>query len=79
MKTTLDTPTDILIFETSLRCKQDVLRVSPMIAANTRIKKWNVDCEDVSKVLRVEAHDMSPHEIIEIITKAGYHCAELQD
>jgi hypothetical protein len=50
-----------------------------MIAANTRIKKWNVDCEDVSKVLRVEAHDMSPHEIIEIITKAGYHCAELQD
>jgi hypothetical protein len=79
MKSRHPNESNILVFETNIRFKKDITKVTPVINNEMRIKKWNVDQQDKGKILRIESTDLQPSEIIRLITKAGYACAELTD
>ncbi|WP_128544297.1 hypothetical protein [Larkinella soli] len=34
----------------------------------------NLDAEDCDRVLRVEAAEVRPEEVIELVTSSGFHC-----
>lgn len=69
----------VLVFETNIRFKKDLERISPRLHAETRISKWNVDRDDAGRILRVETSQLCPAEIVQLVTDAGYHCKELTD
>lgn len=69
----------ILIFETNIRYKKDVTKVAAYMAADGRIKRWTIDREDCSRVLRIESQNLDPSEVINLINQAGFSCAELPD
>jgi len=70
---------DVLVFETDIRFKKDLSKIAPFINADLRIKRWNVDRDDCSRVLRIESQNLMPEEVISMINRAGYSCSELQD
>jgi hypothetical protein len=70
-------PMDILVFKTNIDREDDVMRVMSRKKEEARIRRWSVDREDCDKVLRVEADEILPDEIIEMINNAGYACEEL--
>jgi len=70
-------PMEILVFKTNILQEDDVEKVTFMMNEDVRIKRWTVDREDCDKVLRVEANEVLPDEIINLIKQAGYACEEL--
>jgi hypothetical protein len=72
-------PVQILVFKTNLRFKKDIGQVAPRLNAHPGIMYWNVDRYDIDNVLRIETMHVQAHEIIRLITKAGYFCEELPD
>jgi hypothetical protein len=71
--------TEVLVFRTDLRSKQDLSVLSSLLAADRRLTDWSVDLGDSDKVLRVVSAAITPEEVIGIITTAGYFCEELPD
>jgi hypothetical protein len=69
----------ILIFKTNIRFKKDLKKVEPVLNANDTILKWNIDRQDIDKVLRIEAKTDNFEEIINTIQQEGYLCEELPD
>jgi hypothetical protein len=43
------------------------------------ISRWNIDLEDIDKVLRIESNDIELTEIVQLIHNAGFQCEELAD
>lgn len=70
---------NILVFRTNIRGMEDVEKIADLIQQESRISRWNVDREDIDLVLRVEASEMQPAEVIRLIEAAGYFCEELPD
>jgi tRNA G26 N,N-dimethylase Trm1 len=69
----------IMIFKTNLRLKKDLKKIYATFSKEPRIKIWNVDTEDIDKVLRIESVNMEVDDIIKIIKQTGYQCEELPD
>ena len=69
---------EILIFKTNINQKIDVDRIKPLLNQHNNIRSWNVDIEDVDKVLRVEAKADISADIENLIKKAGYQCGGLE-
>lgn len=70
---------DVLVFKTNIEEARDLENVAAAIRREPRIRKWNVDQDDVDNVLRIEAERISPIEVEVLIHSAGYHCEELPD
>jgi hypothetical protein len=70
---------DILVFKTNIQRDTDLERVGKMLNAEVRIRKWNVDRDDVDHVLRIESDQLEVFEAISIISNAGFFCEELPD
>jgi hypothetical protein len=70
---------DILIFKTNLLNPQVVDRIKPHIQNISGIRRWNVDLQDIDKVLRIEAQNVSPRRVEMVLQRAGYYCEELAD
>ena len=70
---------DVLVFKTDIEEARDLENVAAAIRREPRIRKWNVDQDDVDNVLRVEAERISPMKVKILIHSAGYHCEELPD
>lgn len=70
---------DILVFKTNLENPELVTKAQPLIQNIRGIKRWNVDMQDCDNVLRIEAEEVSPRSIENILQNAGYYCEELQD
>jgi len=70
---------DILIFKTNIFRESDLHRIRPVLLNESRIKKWHVDTTDIDHVLRIEAHDLEPTEVINLVTHTGFYCEELAD
>lgn len=70
---------DILVFKTDIKLENDVKKISSILIEETRIKKWNIDNEDIDNVLRVESEQLDPTEVILLIKRSGYCCEELAD
>ncbi len=70
---------DILVFKTNIRFKNQINAVRRHIEEEPQIIKWNLDLQDIDKILRIESIDLQPAVIESIVQKAGYYCEELKD
>jgi hypothetical protein len=78
MKTTL-TPTDVMIFKTNIETEYDLKEVAHILENELTILRWNVDREDIDRVLRIESENADVTRIREKIEHAGFLCEELTD
>lgn len=69
--------THILIFRTNIHTPSDKLRVGEFFTAHRQVQEWNVDMEDVDRVLRIVSHDLRAADIIRHVNTIGYECQEL--
>lgn len=70
---------EILIFKTDIADRWHLNAAQQLINGLQGILKWNVDMEDVDHVLRVEANNVAPTHIEQVLAKAGYYCEEMKD
>jgi len=68
---------EVLILKTNIRYKKQVKTVAPLLDGQDNISRWNIDLNDIDKVLRIESDDMELTEVVQIIKEAGFHCEEL--
>jgi len=73
-----DVKTEVLVFRTDIVGKSDSENLK-QILKDSRIRNWNIDQQDIDHVLRIESNEMSPAEVIEMVTKLGYMCEELPE
>jgi tRNA G26 N,N-dimethylase Trm1 len=70
---------EVLILKTNIRYKKQVKTVAPLLDGRDSISRWNIDLEDIDKVLRIESNDIELTEIVQLIHNAGFQCEELAD
>jgi len=70
---------EVLILKTNIRFKKQVKTVAPLLDGRHNIARWNIDLNDVDKVLRIESKDIQLTEVVQLIHAAGFHCEELAD
>jgi len=73
-----ETLSHILVFKTDIRVA-DVEKLHAILGTLPGVRQWNVDCQDIDHVLRVESDDVTPVEIIRHLKDAGFFCEELPD
>jgi hypothetical protein len=69
----------ILIFKTDIKFQKDFKKIGSVLNDNPSITCWNVDRNDIDKVLRVVTTDINSTELINMVKKEGYFCEELPD
>ena len=69
---------EILVFKTDVGSRKKVSALAPYLENIKGIIRWNVDLQDVDKVLRIECNSIPPALIENNLQKAGYYCEELQ-
>ncbi len=69
----------ILIFKTNIETEEAHKEIGSLLSNHQSIIDWNIDTEDIDKVLRIESALNNTHEIITTINKAGFTCEELPD
>jgi hypothetical protein len=65
----------ILLFKTNIEKKTD--RRIIRLLQDAGVGKWNIDCEDCDKVLRIESNTLHHQDIIDLLRTHGYECSEL--
>ena len=70
---------EILVFKTNVENMKHVQRLYSLLKSIQGVLKWNIDTEDVDKVLRVEVVSVAPGKIEMTLQNAGYYCNELGD
>lgn len=70
---------NVIILKTNIRYKKQVKSVAPLLDQQDSIYRWNIDLNDVDKVLRIESTGMQQTQIVQLINEAGFHCEELAD
>lgn len=72
--------TEVFVFKTNLVSDEHIRKISFLLNNHPSIQKWNVDREDIDRVLRiVPKAPIEPGEIIQAVQKAGFSCEELTD
>lgn len=69
----------ILIFKTNIETEDAQKEIASLLSAEASVVGWNIDREDIDKVLRIESHINNTTDIIHRISKAGFICEELPD
>jgi len=69
----------ILIFKTNIETEDAHKELGSLLNSHRSIIDWNIDKEDVDKVLRIESELNNTREIMTTINKAGFICEELPD
>ena len=69
---------EILVFKTNVETMNHIRKLYPLLKAIQGILNWNIDTEDVDRILRVETVNVSPHKIELALQSAGYYCKELE-
>ena len=69
----------ILIFKTNIETEDAYKEVASLLNTKQSVIDWNIDKEDIDKVLRIESELNNTEEIITSINKAGFICEELPD
>lgn len=71
---------NVLVFKTSVSTSFNVNEVKPLLDDLMNYSEnWNFDLEDCDRILRVEAYQLKPNDIIQNLNKAGFVCEELAD
>ena len=71
--------TEVLVFRTNICSDQEIEKLTELFSDFTDILRWNVDREDVDKVLRIESGIINPNIIVGLLRNAGFECEELPD
>ena len=58
---------------------EDVEKVGSVLASESNITRWNIDRDDIDKVLRIECDQLQPEAVIKLLRDAGFECEELPD
>lgn len=69
----------ILIFKTNVETDDAHRTVATLLGADASVIGWNIDREDIDKVLRIESSINNTSHIIHRISQAGIFCEELPD
>jgi hypothetical protein len=69
---------NILIFKTNIRTEFDKLRIKNVLDASLKVLKWNIDMDDVDRVLRIVSDSLTPDQIISVMDYVGFECTELE-
>ncbi|HVX50667.1 MAG TPA: hypothetical protein VHB48_10945 [Chitinophagaceae bacterium] len=69
---------EVLVFKTNVENNKQVSTLLPVLKTLQGILRWNVDLQDIDKVLRIEAISLSPRMIESALQQAGYFCKELE-
>lgn len=70
---------NILVFKTNIEDTLQVKRISQLLGSTPGIHAWNVDLHDCDKVLRIEAGDIHPNAVKDLVQQAGFMCEDLPD
>jgi tRNA G26 N,N-dimethylase Trm1 len=70
---------EVLVFKTNVSSHDDVEKVGRVLASETNITRWNIDRDDIDKVLRIECEQLQPEAVIKLLRDAGFACEELPD
>ncbi|MBT1695532.1 hypothetical protein KK083_01505 [Fulvivirgaceae bacterium PWU4] len=70
---------NILIFRTDVQEDSDLKRLELILSRDRRIQAWNVDRDDVDRVLRIKSQGLCAEDVVKIIGHAGFFCEELTD
>lgn len=66
----------ILLFKTDIRTEGDKHYVGKVMEEHG-IDQWTVDQHDIDCVLRIISPELKHEEVINLVTKNGYHCEVL--
>ena len=70
---------EVLILKTNIRYKKQLKTVAPLLDSKDNISRWNIDLNDIDKVLRIESSNLELEEVVQLMQEAGFHCEELAD
>ncbi len=70
---------NVLVFKTNIDTNKQVKYLSPHLKLLNGIINWNIDLHDCDRVLRIEAEQLQPQTVVNVLNNAGYYCAELED
>ncbi len=79
MENNYETEAFVLVFKTSVRCKEDVHYLAPVLDSDFGNSKWSFDLSDIDRVLRIETSNSRTDKVILMIKNAGFDCEELLD
>ena len=63
-------------FKTNVNCGGCIATIIPLLNQISGISNWEVDTADPSKILTIDASNVKPTEIIDVLNDAGFN-AEL--
>ncbi len=66
-------------FKTNIMCGSCIAKAAPFLDGNTGIKNWEVNTQDPSKILTVEADGLTSDMVKDIVNKAGYKAESLNE
>ena len=78
MQTQFQENKHVLVFKTNLH-HRDMKKIEPVLNAETKIIRWNVDLTDIDNVLRIESNVPHTDHVIRILNSEGFICEELID
>ena len=70
---------EVLVFKTNIASNSHVEKIRPVLSTLKEIKKWNIDRDDIDKVLRIESLHLAQETVIHLLHQAGFECEELPD
>ena len=69
-----------LVVKTAVQTGFEFSRISDYLNHHPAIDSWNIDLEDVDRVLRVlPSYSLTENELVGMIRQEGYHCETLPD
>lgn len=70
---------EVLVFKTNICEDRDVQKVARLLDHELKIKRWNIDRDDIDNVLRVESDQLDAETVIHLVQQTGFSCEELPD
>jgi hypothetical protein len=70
---------NVFVYRTDIVTDYDLEGIDELLSNHQTIIRWNVDRDDVDKVLRIESTADNAQELLQTVTRAGYFCEELTD
>jgi len=70
---------NILVFKTSVEDPLIIKALKPSLDNLAGEGKWNFDLSDCDKILRIASASVKPESTIELMSRLGFQCAELED
>ena len=67
----------VLVFRTTVNTRGQVAMLAPALAELLGRARWTFDLEDRDRVLRIEHKAAMRDQVIELLVRTGFMCAEL--